>query len=255
MVDYIFIGSKKMQDDLNIFSKKNKMLIKKIDILKKSFSMLPKDLFGMIQEKKTIDESEAKRKLKIGVDIDGVLYDFHDAFKIYLHNKHSKPLEEMSEPDGWLFYEKWGMCKEEFLHFFKMGINDEFIFKYGKMLDGASEYLKKIKKMGHSIHLVSNRKIEDAEHKSLSNTVHWLNENEISFDTLDFDFEKGKYAKKYNLDIFIDDSPKHLSQLEENACNFLFLFDQKWNRKEKYEIYKRVHNWREIYEQIRMISY
>jgi len=190
--------------------------------------------------------------LNIGIDIDGVLFDFHDSFKRYMNEIHGKSLEEMqAQPMNWNFHEEWKLDKQQFDYYYRQGILDKYVLRKGNMIDkDAVKYIRKLRRDGHKIHLVSNRNMYDVGHQAMYNTIHWLLENEIEYDTIDFDFEKGKYVKKYNLDVFVEDSPKNAKQLYNAECKKIILLDQVWNRKKAYCNYKRVLNWKEIFNEI-----
>lgn len=187
--------------------------------------------------------------LNIGLDLDGVTFCFWSNFKNYIHKYHNKPIDEMSkDPISWEFYRDWGISDEQFMKYFVQGINDGYIFKIGSMIDNASHYINLLYNEGHKIHIISNRSIPGAEDMALENTRHWLEKHNIQHESLTFVKDKAHTVDKYNLDIFIEDSPKNAKQISEAGCEHILLFDQKWNQKDSN--FRRVYSWKEIYDYI-----
>lgn len=192
------------------------------------------------------------KKFNIGLDLDGVVACFWSNYREYLHLHCGIPMENMlKEPTQWYFYRDWNITDEQFLEYFIKGINDGFIFKYCKVIDNASYYINLLYQDGHNIHLISNRSIPGAEENALLNTKYWIDKNKISHHTLDLTNDKTSTVDKYDLDIFVEDTPKNLDSISLTNCSHLLLFNQKWNSSDS--IYKRVYSWEELYLYIKNI--
>lgn len=189
--------------------------------------------------------------LHLTFDLDGVVYDFCNALKDYLHIHHGKTLESMDAPPSrWDFYLDWGIEKEDFMDLYKKGITDKWMLKKGNVIENAIECINNFKKKGHFIHLISNRGIKGVEKEAWDNTVDWLTTNGMNYDTLDFDFNKGKYVKIYNIDIFVEDMHSNAIDIIEQGCPLVLLYDQPWNREYDSLNYKRVYSWKAISKEI-----
>lgn len=129
--------------------------------------------------------------------------------------------------------------------------NIERIARNLDVIKGAKEYIKKLKKDGHTIVIITGR--DNGEYTDpYGMTKKWLNEKEIIYDKLILTdaYKNNKHAKtekcfENNIDIMIDDSIRNCRDCIENNITTL-LMDTPYNRTEKDII--RVNNWKEIYE-------
>lgn len=179
--------------------------------------------------------------LRIGIDLDGCLYDFEASLKYFLVKHVDAGLWDLPEPSCWDFYESdWGMTETEFMSYFEDGVNSGIVFAYGGVDPGGAECLEKLS-TDHSIHIVTHRQIGLL---SASNTEAWLIKNEITYDTLTF--SKDKTVVK--TDVFIEDNVDNFLALEESGVRS-FLMDRPWNR--HYHTPYRVYGWDEFYNNIK----
>lgn len=171
-------------------------------------------------------ESVKGTKLRIGVDLDGVVYDFVGAFRSYLHQVHRRPLDTMPEPTCWDFpAEQWGMTEGEFHAICEEAVNAGYLFSVGDAIQGALFGLITLKRKGHSVHLVTSRY---AGRRSQANTERWLEYHKVPYDSLTFTKDK----TIVRCDIWIDDKPANVQALHDDG-QIAYLFDQPWNRGSK----------------------
>lgn len=193
--------------------------------------------------------------MKIGIDIDNCIANFDDTLlREYL--KHDKQLRNSGIIDEKAKYIRIGMfdwTEEEENNFYHENI-EEFAKKL-KPLEDASYYIKKLKKEGHEIVLITGR--DNGEYKNpYELTQKWLNKYEIIYDQLIFTNAYNKTSKtrkclEYNIDLMIEDSVEISLDLQNNGIK-VFTMNTRYNQKE--ENLDRVSNWREIYEKIRKIN-
>lgn len=157
-------------------------------------------------------------RLRIGVDLDGVVYDFVAAFRRHLVSVGHAP-DELPEPEQWEMWEAWGLSQSTWFEHFAAGIACGEIFGSGDPYPGAVAALSDLHARGHSIHIVTARGVHPA---AVGLTSHWLAEHRIPYSTLTFAADKTVIP----CDIFIEDSVDNARALGSAAV----LMDRPWNR-------------------------
>ena len=98
----------------------------------------------------------------IGVDLDGVVYNFIEVFARWIHREKNIPLSQMLAPTQWDFWSEWSMEKDEWVEYFK-----EFCekggFVEGGPIRGAKEALQRLNAQCHHIRIVTARGHERRE--------------------------------------------------------------------------------------------
>lgn len=156
--------------------------------------------------------------LRIGLDIDGPMYDFPGAVARYLQVRTGRSAVELGPVVHFDFFEKdWGLSREEFLDLRAAGIEAGVIFGTGEPVPGARDALANFRAAGHSLHVVTARW---ATSRVRELTKRWLAENGLVYDTLTFSNDK----TTVRTDVFIDDSPEHVDALRAVGTE-AFLFD------------------------------
>lgn len=116
----------------------------------------------------------------------------------------------------------------------------------------ASESIKKISQ-NNKIYLITAR--WDTEKKEVEQiTRKWLKDNEIVYDELILNAgTKLESCKKYNIDIFIDDSFKNCKELAENGIK-TFIMDSRTNGNYNDEKITRVYSWPHVCQEVSKIE-
>lgn len=176
----------------------------------------------------------------IGVDLDGVVYDFVEVFARWIHREKNIPLSQMLAPTKWDFWSEWGLEKEQWLGYFR-----EFCekggFVEGGPIRGAKESLQRLSAQGHHIRIVTARGHERrevgsrAKEMAIMATARWLSRYEIPYVDLFFTNEKTTVVA----DVYIDDAAHHLEALRAAGRRGV-CFDRQHNREWKGE---RVKSW------------
>ena len=137
--------------------------------------------------------------------------------------------------------------KDEFDDFYYKNI--ERIAQNLKVIDGAPEYIKKLRERGYKIYIISGR--DNGEYSNpYKMTTDWLEKYDIQYDKLILTdvFDSAKKAKvclENNISIMIDDSSRIQLEVDKTRVTAL-LMDTPYNRQT--DSLKRVHNWKEIYD-------
>lgn len=156
----------------------------------------------------------------VGIDLDGVCYDFADSLRTFLEGTHRK----YPNPTRWEFYEDWGYSLEEFLDLCHDGVNAGVIFSHGDPFPGVRDALLRLRDAGHTLHVVTDRSFGKGGASEAATRV-WLDTHQIPFDSLTFSADKTIVRTDY----MIDDKLANYDALHAVGCN-VFLLDRPWNQ-------------------------
>lgn len=161
----------------------------------------------------------------VGIDLDGVMYDFASVFHEYAQNRLNK---ELSTPQTWDFYHEWGMSDVEFEILLAEGIQKLRLFNLAPPMEKTVEGWNLLKEQGIQLHVLTHR-----GHLAYEQTVQWLTKHGLIPDSLHFVRTKSilKIISKDEC-AAIDDYPLYYDQYEK-AGILSFLRTQPWNA-EKY---------------------
>ena len=106
-------------------------------------------------------------------------------------------------------------------------------------------YINKLKEEGNEINFITARSTFDME-EPYDQTKKYLEQNNIKYDNLYVNsLKKEEVTLKNNIDIFIDDSVKHCTNVSKTGIDVLMMTTT-YNK--KYTNFKKVNNWKEIYD-------
>jgi hypothetical protein len=159
------------------------------------------------------------KRLRVGVDIDGVLYDFARSLHQFVC-----PDAPFQEPLRWEFYLDWGMTEAEFKAAFHAGVDAGVIFTYGAPFPRVCDGFRLIKAAGHTIHMVTDRS-QGTGGASEAATRSWLDRYDLPFDSLTFAADK----TVVRLDVMVDDKPENYEALTAAGVD-TFLLTRRWNQ-------------------------
>jgi len=163
------------------------------------------------------------RTLDIGLDCDGVMYDFYQVLKDYLvEHRGLDPAGLPLPATSWGHHEAWGLNLQEFLTACNESVDAGVMFRHGEPYEGTVEAVNRLKDAGHRIHVITNRSFGSLSHH---NTSDWLREHGIPFDSLIFAAKKGIVRP----DIMLDDYEKNFFEMWDVDVE-TWLLDQPWNQ-------------------------
>lgn len=186
--------------------------------------------------------------MNIGVDIDNVISNFNEVLlnEFFIHDKDLRNNGIINVNADYITRGMFDWTKEELDEFYMSNI--ERIAKKLVVLDGAKEYIDKLRNDGYNIVIITGR--DNGEYiNPYEMTKKWLDENGIYYDKLiltnAYDtHSKTKACLKNHIDIMIDDSKRICEDCVINNITTL-LMDTPYNKDTNIT---RVHNWEEIYE-------
>lgn len=161
--------------------------------------------------------------MKIGIDLDGVCYDFTAAFCEYAGG-------DPKSVTKWRFFEDMGFTEAAFLSVCRNAIRQGKMFAEGYLLPGTKEAFDALIEMGHTIHLVTDRCSLDPEDTAtiIHATRDWLEDNGLRYETIHYTGDKATVAKELGLDFFIDDKMENFESLIDVTRSYLM--DRPWNQ-------------------------
>lgn len=162
--------------------------------------------------------------MKIGIDLDGVCFNFEDSLRAYLVRELGFSKMMCPDPTRWDFHNDWGLSYEDFKHACNEGVNAGYVFLYGDPYPGVVEGVNRIKDMGHSVHVITARAYGNPGIAQL-NTDTWLAKHKIPYDTITYARDKTVVPT----DFMIDDAIHNYEALEA-AGTCAVLMDRAWNR-------------------------
>ena len=187
--------------------------------------------------------------MKIGIDIDNVISNFNEELlKAYIeHDKELRNTGIINKNAPYIRNNMFDWSEQEENEFYKSNI--ERIAINLKPIEGASKYIKKLKKDGHIIYIISGR--DNGEYPNpYKMTENWLKKYDIVYDELFLvdaynSHSKTEICLENNVEIMIDDSKRMCKDITEHGIKAI-LMDTLYNRDTNE--FERVHSWEEIYK-------
>lgn len=161
---------------------------------------------------------------RVGIDLDGVCYDFAASLRRYLWGWHRFEESACPEPTRWEFYEDWGLSLKDFLRMCHEGVDAGVIFTWGNPFPGVTEALSALRRAGHTLHVVTDRSF-GSNGRSEAATRSWLDRHRLPFDSITFTSDKTVVRADY----FIDDKIENYDALHAAGVE-VYLFDRPWNQ-------------------------
>ena len=190
-------------------------------------------------------------KMRIGIDIDGVLTDI-EQWQLDVGGKFfSKFNKSVLNKDGYEITKIFNVSDELDSQFW-----NEYLYDYVTKEPSrkyASEVIKKLKDDGNEIYIVTARYLTDRNNedgeKMRKIVVNWLAEQKIDYDEIIFSPEdKKENCKKYNIDIMIEDKVDNINKI--SSIIPVICFHAGYNNECKGKNIYRVYNWYDIYNLI-----
>lgn len=161
--------------------------------------------------------------MRVGFDLDGVLFDFGQSVREYMDSIGLDYGFE-GEPPCWNFYEYWHMTPEDFVGLCNDGANAGYIFR-GSSRPNAVEAVWEVKKAGHEIIVITDRSFGTTPKVSEDATREWWEGCGFpKFDEIHFSPDKTIVPT----DIFVEDKIQNFEALWE-AGTLCYLIDRPWN--------------------------
>lgn len=189
--------------------------------------------------------------MRIGIDLDGVVFDSEKEFRVYSEIFDMIDLKQNSKTDNrkLKFQDRFQWTQKE---------TEDFLKKYHKQIieesnfmPGVKRILKLLKEEGNSLILITARgginkdmiKITEERLKEsgmdIFDKYYWATKN------------KEEVCKKENIEIMIDDFCKNCESIANSKIKTIYLKDAPSYDLEENKYIKVLYNWREIYRYIK----
>ncbi len=169
--------------------------------------------------------------MRIGIDLDGVTYDFVSAITKFVCDKFGR---EFPEPTRWEFYRDWGFTGKEFSALMEEGCGAGVVFHYGKPTIGSVKTIEKLREDNEVIIVTTRGEYaQEATHA-------WLKKWRIPHDDVILTDKKDLHE----LDVLLDDHVDNIESVRKAGCRGI-VFDRPWNQEVEGE---RVFTWEEFGE-------
>ncbi len=188
--------------------------------------------------------------MKIGVDLDGVIFDTEKEFRVYSELYDMIELKRNSKVDNkeLQFQKRFHWSEEEISNFLNKYHNK--IITKANLISGAKDVLKMLKEEGNELIIITARgglnkamipitekRLKDVN-MEIFDKYYWATEN------------KAEICKKENIDIMIDDFDKNCLSIAEEKIPVIYLKDAPSKEIKENDYIKVLYNWGEIYRYI-----
>ena len=187
--------------------------------------------------------------MKIGIDIDGVILNSENLFRVKseLYDLLELHKKGVINKKGFLDCERYDWTNEELDNFrIKYFIQ---VTKESNLMPGVKEVLELLKNDGHELIIITARGLTIKGMKEAGEEK--LNICKLKFDRYYWAVEnKAKVCENEKVDIMIDDKASICKEISQNKIKTLYLRDVNREKLEENEYLKEVNNWGEIYRYI-----
>lgn len=192
--------------------------------------------------------------MKIGIDLDGVIFDSERIFRVYAELYDILELHQNGIIDNRevRFQERYNWSREiinNFMRKYHTKIIEEAAF-----MPGAKEVIKMLKNEGHELIIITARGNKKKEHIAITEDILKKN-NMYIFDKYCWGVEKKRevcVAEK--IDLMIEDSNNNCKAISDAKIKTIYFKDAPNYDIEENEYLKTLYNWGEIYRYIKEVS-
>jgi uncharacterized HAD superfamily protein len=159
-------------------------------------------------------------KLRLGLDLDGVIYRFTDTANYLILAHHGVKLGEWTTWD----YPEQNVTKEVWDWLWTKAITDHGLFRYGSLYKGTREFLTEIGAFANIVVITSRPSA------AVSDTLEWLAYQKLPTSEVHILGEQKKSSVQPECDVYIDDAIHNCQDLIENTNGLVIMPDRPWNQ-------------------------
>ena len=191
--------------------------------------------------------------MKIGIDLDGVVFDSETTFRTYeeiydIEELKGNNFVNREEPK---FQGRYNWTKEQENRFM-----EEYYLKVSKespLMAGFLPVFNLLKAQGHEFVVITAR--GDNVKEMVDDAIRILNENNIKFDKYFWTVpDKLAICKQEKIDLMIDDDYKMAKPISDGKIKTLYFRDTNMKKLPENEYLKEVNNWGDIYRYIKNLE-
>ena len=183
--------------------------------------------------------------LKIGIDLDGVVFDSEAAFRTYEEifdiEQNQNNLVDRSEPK---MKDRYNWTVEQQQKFSELFLE---VSQGSSLMAGFKKVYSLLRNMDIQFIVITARGV-NSQTFMIDDAKRILSENGILFDKYYWcQHDKLDVCKKENIDIMIDDDYKIIERISNEKIRTLYFRDVNLKKLEENEFVKEVNNWGDIY--------
>lgn len=189
--------------------------------------------------------------MRIGIDLDGVIFDSEKEYRVYSELYDMLDLKQNSKRDNreLKFQKRFNWTEDQIQGFIKK--YHKKIVVESNFMPGAKKVLKLLKEDGHTLVLITARGGINKDMIKITEEILKQNEMDI-FDKYYWATEKkDEVCIKENIDIMIDDSCDKCKSVANSKIKTIYFKDAPSFDIEENEHIKILYNWGEIYRYIK----
>ena len=188
--------------------------------------------------------------MKIGVDLDGVVFDSEKEFRVLSELYDMLELKQNSKIDNreMLFEKRFAWSKERSDEFFEK-IIDEVVEK-SNVMPGAKLVLQMLKNEGNELVVITARGIENPEIIEVSNKAIKKNGLDLFDKYIYRAIDKAEVCKEENIDVMIDDSTDNCKKVSSIGVKTMYFKGAESFELPESKCLKTVYNWGEVYREL-----
>ena len=192
--------------------------------------------------------------MKIGIDLDGVVFDSEKEFRVYSELYDMLVLKQNSKVNNkeLKFQKRFDWTEEQIADFFKE--YHKTIVKRANLMPGVETVLNLLKADGHTLVVITARGSENKDIIGITEKV-LKDSNMDVFDGYYWSIEnKDEVCSRENVDIMIDDSYEKCKSIADARIKTIYLKDAPCYDLAENDYIKVLYNWGEIYRYIKEIE-
>lgn len=184
---------------------------------------------------------------KIALDLDGVVFDSENLYRVYteIYDVDIFGKDSIIDNTKRIFQQRYDWSKEDFSKFYQE--NALHILTTSPIMTGADVVIKKLQNDFEFI-VVTARSKEEVEIVQNSFEQLGIEDIRIFYD----EHHKTERLLKEHVDYIIDDEPITCIDAAKNSIHALYFKNNAANKLEKTPYLKTVHNWGEIYKYLKL---
>lgn len=188
--------------------------------------------------------------MRIGIDIDGILYQFEKTARYLLREVlpdspyKTGPLEHPFT--SWNYLEDSGVSKKHIRWLWTEGVILG-LFRHGDLYSGTPKAMQELAKLGEVV-IITHR-----PRQAVNDTLAWLSYHKFDLSGV-YIFSHLEPKSSVKCDVYLDDKPENCIDLLANTDGWVALMDRPWNQhrtSDEEELLHRVYNWQEFIEIVR----
>ncbi len=179
-------------------------------------------------------------RLRFGMDIDGVIYNWDDTARFLLNYQFGYKLPPATH---WNEYED-AVTTEHWKWLWSVGV-ERGLFRYGHIYKGSAEVIRELAELVDIVFITSRVR------EGVKDTVAWLAFYQFSFKELHFVGSAPKSSVP--CDIYLDDAQHNLKELLLNTNAHVIGFKRAWNIPNDLPEALWIENWAEVIDLVKRI--